>query len=241
MRRAVLTALLDIVLPPRCLACNEQVGEQGALCGECWNGLQFLGSPCCDSCGQPFQYDIGNGAKCAGCMAKAPSYDKARAAFRYDDASGKLITAFKYSDRTHGANAYAAWLARAGRELIEKSDMLVPVPLHRYRLFTRRYNQAALLSASLRKQCGLPHMPDLMRRVRHTKPQASLTRKERRRNVRGAFIVAPKHADTVRGKSVLLIDDVTTTGATVEACAKALKKAGAAQVFVLTLAKTVVE
>lgn len=241
MLARTLKLVLDTILPPRCLGCNEQVGEQGALCSECWSELKFLGSPCCATCGQPFAYTIGEGAKCAACMAKTPHYDAARAVFRYDDASRKLITGFKYADRTHGAASYANWLARAGSELIAKSDVIAPVPLHWRRLFSRRYNQAALLSAALAKQAGLPHIPDLMHRVKHTPPQASLSRNARKKNVRGAFAIAEKNKAEVKDRRVLLIDDVTTTGATIEACARALKKVGASEVFVLTLAKTVVE
>jgi ComF family protein len=186
----------------------------------------------------PFEFDPGGAdALCGNCIRERPAYDRARAVFRYDDASRGLVLAFKHGDRIDAAPAYARWLARAGGALIEGADLIAPVPLHWTRLFHRRYNQSALLANALARLSGRPAAPDLLRRKRRTPSQGGLGRAERARNVRNAFAV--RRGVSVEGKRVLLVDDVLTTGATVEACAKTLLKSGAAAVDVLTLARVV--
>jgi ComF family protein len=231
-------AALDLLLPPQCLACREIVAEPGALCGLCFAKLRFIAAPCCAACGLPFEFDPGGAdALCGGCIRNRPAYDRARAVFRYDDASRGLILAFKHGDRLDAAPAFARWLARAGGELITEADTIAPVPLHWTRLFRRRYNQSALLANALARVSGRAVVPDLLRRHRRTPSQGGMGRAERVRNVRGAFALRPGRV--VAGKRILLIDDVLTTGATVEACATVLMKAGAAAVDVLTLARVV--
>lgn len=231
---------LDAVLPPQCLACKAVVAEPGALCAACWSKVRFLAPPQCARCGVPFENIVPpDGTLCGGCLAHPPGYDRARAAFRYDDGSRGLVLAFKHGDRTDAASAYGRWLLRAGADLVAGADVIAPVPLHWTRLFWRRYNQAALLAAALGRIAGKTVVPDLLVRRRRTPSQGTLTRAERARNVRGAFAVAPRRAAAVSGARVLLIDDVMTTGATVEAAAAALRRAGAAAVDVLTLARVV--
>ena len=232
------TAALDLLLPPQCLSCRQIVAAPGTLCGACFAKLRFLSAPCCATCGLPFEFDPGGAdALCGSCIRERPAYDRARAVFRYDDASRGLVLAFKHGDRIDAAPAYARWLARAGDVLIADADVIAPVPLHWTRLFHRRYNQSALLANALARLVGRPAAPDLLRRRRRTPSQGGLGRVERMRNVRGAF--ALRTGWTVAGKRILLIDDVLTTGATVEACATALRKAGAVSVDVLTLARVV--
>lgn len=231
--------LVDLVLPPRCLGCGALVADQGALCAACWQALTFLGEPACACCGLPFAHDQGAGARCAACLAAPPAFDRARALWRYDEGSKGLILAFKHADRTDAAPALARWLARAGQALLPDCDLVAPVPLHWRRLFRRRYNQAALLATALGRQAGRPVAPDLLRRRRDTPSQGHLSRGARQRNVAGAFAVAPRWRDRLAGRRVLLVDDVLTTGATVEAAAAALTRAGAAGVDVLTLARVV--
>jgi ComF family protein len=233
------TKTLDIIYPPQCLSCRVLVGAKGNLCPTCWENIQFIADPQCDSCGVPFELDSGRNILCGQCIAKPPSYAKARAVFRYDDASRDLITGFKYSDKIYSSDDFARWMIRVGKEIIESSDLIIPVPLHRIRLFTRRYNQAALLAYSIAKHCGLPVYTNMLLRKKHTAPQASLTFKQRLINVRGAFVVNQKYIDTIADKNIILIDDVMTTGATIETCAKVLVKAGAASVNILTMARTV--
>ena len=176
-------------------------------------------------------------APCAACLTHPPAYDAARAALVYDDASRPLILKFKHGDRTHAVRSFTPWLARAGADLLDGADLIVPVPLHRWRLIARRYNQAALLGTALSAASGVPHDPRLLIRRRATKSQGHMTAAARAANVRGAFAVAKGQAAALKDKTVILIDDVYTTGATVEACAKTLKRAGAREVRVLALAR----
>jgi ComF family protein len=227
---AALRVALDAVLPPRCIACGEIVGDAGVLCAACWPGITFIASPFCERCGLPFPHE-GKGL-CASCAAASPQYDRARAVFRYDDASRQLVVGFKHADRTHTAPAYGAWMRRAGAELLEDADLLVPVPLHWTRLFRRKYNQAALLAYAIdRKRVA----PDLLIRRRATPSQGHLGRSARARNVAGAFRVRPDAK--IEGMRIVLIDDVMTTGATLGECARVLRRAGAARIDVLTLAR----
>jgi ComF family protein len=229
--------VLDVLLPPRCLKCGEAVAAAGALCAACWRGITFLGAPCCACCGLPFDYDLGADARCGACTREPPSFAHARAAMRYDEESRKLVLAFKHGDRLHLAPALGAWMRRAGGQLIAEADLIVPVPLHWTRLFARRYNQSAVLAHALRPADGPPVGADLLLRRRRTPSQGKRNASARRRNVAGAFTVRPGRE--VKGKRILLIDDVLTTGATVSECAKVLLRAGAARVDVLTLARTV--
>lgn len=230
---------LNSVLPPRCLACGSTVEQPGALCSPCWQGIDFLAPPQCSLCGLPFEFDVGPVPLCGACARERPAFDRARAVMRYDDHSRGLILGFKHADRTEGAPAYGAWLARAGQELLGETELIVPVPLHWRRLFTRRYNQAALLAQALGRQAHLPVALDVLRRRRHTVSQGRLNVAARERNVAGVFAVSPAKHALLRDRRVLLVDDVMTTGATVSACAKALRRAGAAAVDVLVLARSI--
>lgn len=237
----LLRLALDAVLPPLCLACGAVVAEPGSLCPECWNRMEFLAPPLCHACGHPFDIDPGAEglALCGPCLAKPPPWRRARAVFRYDDASKPLILRFKHADRLEGATAFARWMARAGAELLADAHVIVPVPLHRWRLAARRYNQAALLAQSLARLSGVVAAPDVLLRVRRTRSQGHMDRDERRRNVAGAFVVPERRRRQVDGRNVVLVDDVLTTGATTGECARVLLKAGAAAIDVLTLGRVV--
>jgi len=231
--------VLDLLLPPRCLACGVEVVRPGALCPACWDEVSFIAPPYCALCGYPFEFDPGPDALCAACLREPPAFDRARAVMRYDARGRALVLGFKHGDRTEGAPSYAAWLARAGAELLADAELLAPVPLHWRRQFARRYNQAALLAGALARHDGVPLVPDLLRRRRATPSQGHLSAAARARNVAGAFAVDPARAAGLKGRRVLLIDDVLTTGATAAACAAALRRAGAAGVDVLVLARVV--
>jgi ComF family protein len=231
--------LLDIVLPPRCLKCGAVVDAVGAMCAACWPDVAFLAPPHCAACGLPFEFDLGPEALCGACARERPVFARARAAFRYEDASKDLILRFKHADRTDAAPAFARWMARAGDGLLAEADLVAPVPLHWLRLFMRRYNQAALLASALAGLAGKPAVNDLLIRRRRTPSQGGLGAAARRRNVAGAFAVHRRHRHQVVDKRVLLVDDVLTTGATAVACSAALLRAGAAAVDVLTLARVV--
>lgn len=233
------TGLLDAVLPPLCLSCGAAVGAHGTLCPACWDRIDFIGAPMCAMCGLPFDYDVGPGALCGACTRRAPDYGLGRAVMRYDDDSRRLVLGFKHGDRTHGAPAYGTWMARAGADLLGKADVIAPVPLHWRRLWRRRYNQSALLASATSRVSGVPLMVDALTRRRPTRSQGGLSRAARQRNVRGAFMVTPGRRDRVEGRSVLLVDDVLTTGATADSCARTLTRAGAGVAGVLVLCRVV--
>jgi ComF family protein len=230
-------SILDVVLPPRCLACGTGVTTAGTLCAECWRTITFLGAPCCACCGLPFDFAMGEAMLCGSCSRSPPPFARARAALRYDEHSRRLVLAFKHGDRLHLAPPFGAWMRRAGAELLAEADLLVPVPLHWTRLFARRYNQAAILAHAIHAAGGPAVGADVLLRRRRTPPQGKRNATARERNVRGAFAV--RAGRDVNGKHIVLIDDVFTTGATVGECAKALCRAGARKVDVLALARTV--
>jgi ComF family protein len=233
-------ALLDLVYPPLCAACRAPVSEPHALCATCWQAIGFLDGPVCVRCGLPFELDPGADIVCGACHANPPPFDKARSVMRYDDASKKPILALKRADRLDLVLPFARWMDRIGKPLIEEADLIVPVPLYWTRLWQRRFNQSAMLARRIAKGSGTAVDLLALRRIRPTPSQGEMvSAKARRRNVRGAFKIHPKRREAVQGKTILLIDDVLTTGATVAACARALKRAGAANVLVLTLARVV--
>jgi ComF family protein len=240
--RGAVRVAVDGLLPPRCPKCGVTVaaaaGDGAMLCAGCWPTIAFLGPPLCACCGLPFPH---GGAVadllCGACLRQPPPFDRARSVMRYDEASRDLVLGFKHADRLHTAPAFGRWMARAGGELLQDADLLMPVPLHWTRLFRRRYNQAALLAHAIREVAGgrPPVAPDWLLRRRRTISQGDLGAAARERNVRGAF--ALRSGRRVGGLRVVLVDDVLTTGATVAECARVLKRAGAARVDVLTLAR----
>jgi ComF family protein len=239
LRRAGRVAL-DFLFPPLCIACRKPVGEPGGLCAACWQPIRFLDGPMCDRCGLPFEFDPGAVTQCGACHSRVPTFDKARAIMRYDAHSRGPILALKHGDRLELAPGFVRWLNHSGRLLLAETDLIVPVPLHRGRLWARRYNQSAELARGLARLTGKPVNFAALVRRRPTPSQGAMpSAKARRRNVLSAFKVPPRHKTAIAGRNLLLIDDVVTTGATVEACARALKRAGAAKVLVLALARVV--
>ncbi|MDP4796156.1 MAG: ComF family protein [Rhodospirillales bacterium] len=232
-------AVRDHLWPPLCAACDVPVQDAAGLCANCWDAISFLGSPQCHACGVPFPYDPGPLALCAACSGIRPIYERARAAFIYDDASRGFILAFKHGDRTDLVPALVKWMARPAAPLLADADIVAPVPLHWTRLLSCRYNQAALLANALARHGHVPSIPDLLQRTRRTGSQGGKSRQGRKKNVRGAFRVHPRFNLILRDKRVLLVDDVMTTGASVEACTRALLRMGAKAVDVITIARVV--
>ncbi|MFC2952349.1 ComF family protein [Marinicaulis aureus] len=231
---------LDLAMPPHCPVTREETGSADALGARAWGAAHFIETPYCARCGVPFAADYGAEVECPACIAASPDFVHARAALVYDDASHSLIVGFKHGDRTELASMFGRWMARAGEGMMTKSSILAPVPLHPQRLRERRFNQSALLARSVAKETGANLCIDGLVRRRATPPQKDLSAEGRKRNVSGAFGVRDDKArDRFRGAHVVLVDDVLTTGATLSAAARALKRAGASQVDALVLARVV--
>src|SRR5690242_14683137 len=229
---------LDVALPTLCPSCREPVGGSG-LCAPCWSKLSLIAPPFCPRLGIPFAYDPGPGVLSMEAIADPPAYHRARAAVRYDDVARALIHAYKYGDRLDLAPLIGGWMTRAGRELFAEADALVPVPLHWRRLWARRFNQSATLARAISTGAGVPVIDDALQRVRPTAQQVGLSKPARAENVQGAFRVTADGKARVTGRRLILIDDVLTSGATSDTCARALLRAGAKQVDVLVFARVV--
>jgi ComF family protein len=234
--RKFFRGLVDIITPPKCLSCRGDVLDGASLCTACWQKLTYLEDPVCNVLGTPFAYDEGPGALSAAALADPPPWDRGRAAVVFDDAAKGLVHALKYRDSTEAGLFMARMMARAGRDLLSEADVVIPVPLHRSRLWKRRFNQAAFLAQPLAAEAGKSFATDILVRQLATRQQVGLSAEERRKNVRKAFTVPFEKMALISGKTIMLVDDVRTTGATLAACSAALKKAGAARINVLTFA-----
>ncbi len=242
MRLLGIQAMLRIVYPPHCLACNAIVGSEGGLCASCWAETPFITGLRCDLCGMPLPgEDAGGIVHCDDCLRIARPWTRGRAVLIYRGAARRLILGFKHGDRTELACAAGQWVANAAQELHQPGQIVAPAPLHWRRLFARRYNQAALLAAEAARRLGLEHCPDLLQRHRFTGTQEGRGLEARFDNLADAIRVHPRHVARVAGRPVLLVDDVFTSGATLAACAEACLSAGARDVQVVALARVVKE
>ncbi len=238
--KRLLHVTADTLFPARCPSCALPVGTHGTLCVECWGAIHFIADPVCVTCGLPFEHPMGFEAMCGHCMQQTPAFAQARSVFRYDENSRNQVLALKYHDKTQLAPVFGSWLAHAGKSYADKVQYILPVPMHYWRLVSRRYNQASLLAHALGPRVKLPVLSDVLKRTRATVAQSGLSRRQREDNVDGAFCVVEKERHRLKGTSVLLVDDVMTTGATLNACARTLHDAGVCDVYVLTLARTVI-
>jgi ComF family protein len=231
--------VLDLLLPPRCAVCDNAVEVQGQVCARCFSQINFITEPLCDRCGGPFA-SVGQGGTeglCAGCRAHPPLFRQARGALRYDEPGRRLILPLKHADRIELAQILAPMMLLAGTVLLQRADVLVPVPLHRRRLFQRKYNQAAVLAHAVGRLARHPVLADALVRMRRTASLDTKSPEERVREVAGSFVVRRSRVGQITGRTILLIDDVMTSGATANACAAALLEAGAAAVDVLVAAR----
>jgi len=237
--RAALRAALDLALPPQALdeTSGGQAVQSPGMTAEHWGRITFISAPFCDGCGAPFDYDRGEGALCPACLTRRPAFHRARAACLYDEHSRDLILKLKHADRTDLAGLLARWVARGAADVLQDADAVLPAPLHRWRLLRRRYNQAAEIARPMARLAGVAYWPDALVRRRATQSQGGKSGSGRRRNVAGAFAVAPAWRRRIEGKRLVLVDDVLTTGATAEGCARALLAAGAARVDVAVIAR----
>ena len=238
-------AVGQLLFPPVCAGCHAAVGRGHSVCATCWAGITFIEPPFCAVLGTPFAYDMGEGMLSPEAIAEPPPFARLRAAVLYDGLAARLVASLKYGDRTDLTVLMAGWMARAAHELVETADLVVPVPLHRGRLWRRRFNQAAELARLLvrvetRRGHAIAYAPTALVRGKATRSQVGLGREMRRANVRGAFAVPPRWKPSLAGKRVLLVDDVFTTGATVASATRALKRAGVAEVDVLCFARVAV-
>jgi ComF family protein len=238
-------AALDLLYPPVCLACRRAIGEHGGLCPSCWAAMRFIERPYCERLGTPFETDLSGASGrflSAAAVADPPVFARARAvALFWDGPARQLAHRLKYGDRGELAEPMGRWMARAGAELLDEADLLIPVPLHRMRLAQRRFNQAAALGRAIAKNSGVPLRCDILTRVKPTPPQVGLTRRLRAKNVQGAFFIPDDKKIELAGRRIVLVDDVMTSGATLNAAARALLRAGATQVDALVFALGVTE
>jgi ComF family protein len=235
--RFLAAGAVDFALPPRCPACGAIVADPHRFCLACWQALTFLGEPCCVRCGLPFEYGGEGEAECGRCLADPPPFDRLRAAVAYGEIARAVALKLKHGGRPGVAETLAAFMLR---HLDARPEaVLVPVPLHRWRLWRRGYNQAALIAAALARRSGLAAEHDILRRTRATPMLRGLGRRERALAVRGAFKVTQEGRAKLGGRPVILVDDVYTSGATAGACARALKRGGAASVEALCWARVV--
>lgn len=230
-------ATSDLIYPPVCRGCGRLVLRHGGVCPACWASLRLIERPFCEVLGVPFSHDLGRGILSGDAIAHPPPFDRLRSAAIHTGIARDLVHALKYTDRTDLAPMMAEWMVRASEGAVAEADAIVPVPLHRFRLWQRRFNQSAELARAISQQSGRPMLATALVRQRRTARQVGLGATQRQDNVRGAFVVTDAGRPLVFGRRLVLVDDVYTTGATVSAATRALKRAGAVEVTVLTFAR----
>jgi ComF family protein len=238
LKRAT-TAVLDFALPHRCISCGEIVINDAGFCSVCWPKLAFMAGPACSQCALPFDVPAPEGTRCGACLAAAPNWSRASAIWYFEGPARDAVLALKYRDRTEITRHLVPLLMRAGEKLLDAPCVIIPVPLHRWRMARRTFNQSALLATSLAKRSGNSVNLSALERHKSTTPQQGLDRASRLENVKSAFRLNPNYAHSIKGQIIILIDDVYTTGATLNACAKVLLRGGALDVRILTLARVV--
>ncbi|WP_316862829.1 ComF family protein [uncultured Cohaesibacter sp.] len=236
--RSLARGLLDLVIPPRCAGCGKVVERANHLCGDCWHKMDWIVPPYCPISGLPFSHDLGTMIVDPSVLAVPPFYDRARSVALFGETARRMVHQLKYHDRVELATVMGRWMARAGADcLADPEALVVPVPLHRRRLWRRGFNQSALLAKVIAEEAKRSYLPDLLQRTRSTLQQVGLNDEERRQNVEGAFRLSQPHKLTVAGRTVVLVDDVWTTGATLESCCRVLRRAGAKEIDIITFSR----
>ena len=228
--------LLNLLFPAKCIICDSYATEEN-ICANCWGNLTFITKPYCYKCSNPFNFENDEKAICGYCIINEPKYDQALSILKYDDFSKKLIHKFKYNDQLHILDYLARLTLNIGQEIIKKADIIIPVAMHKQKLLKRGFNQSALLASIIAKKAKLEYIPNLLIKKENKTPQAGLERKERLKNIQNSFQINKDY--NIKDKKILLIDDVITTGATVNECCRMLRKDNPAKIYVLSLAKRV--
>lgn len=230
--------IIQLLFPPRCVNCGALVASDFGLCGPCWREMSFIGGLVCDKCGVPLPGEAETGTEvCDDCMTTERPWNRGRAALLYRDNARKLVLALKHGDRHDIVYPAARWMALASRSMVRRNSILVPIPLHRRRYFMRKFNQAALLAQRMERELSLRSCLDLLERPKIGGSMKGLSKEDRFATMQGAIRVNPKWETLVDGASILLVDDVMTSGATLTAGANALFAHGADEVNVITLAR----
>ena len=233
-----LAKFIKYVLPNRCLMCGKIIDSKNSICADCFEKITFITRPYCQCCGRPFLSAVESTENmlCVDCLTKKSPFRLCRSAIEYDEFSKKLLLNFKFADHVENKKIFAKWLLLACKDILSAgADVIIPVPLHYTRLLKRKYNQSAILANELSFLTGISAEYDVLKKIKRTLPQAKCNGKKRKINVRNAFSVA--HPEKIKGKRIVLIDDIFTTGSTMKECAKVLLKAGALSVDALTVAR----
>lgn len=234
-----ISKLISIIFPSKCIACSSIVSAGSKICSICWGKLEFISSPSCAKCDYPFEFDIGHDALCGSCLNEAPLFDKAISVLRYTALSKVMVHRLKYSDKLHIAKHFASLLFKKIHKDVHKFDFIIPVPMHRKKMRSRFYNQAALMVTHLSGYSAIVPLHNGLLKTKHHKSQTGLSRGIRKENVKNTFGINKKYISLIKGKNILLVDDVYTTGATVNECSKVLRRSGCGSITVITLARVV--
>jgi len=233
------TKLLSIVFPSKCLVCSAIISHNSKVCVGCWGKLEFISNPSCSKCDYPFEFDIGHDALCGNCLAQDVIFDKAISILRYSEVSKIMVHKLKYADKLHIAKHFASLLFKKIHKNIENYDLIIPVPMHRKKIRVRFYNQAALIAGHLSGYSSVPVLHNGLLKTKYHEPQTGLQRSMRQSNVKNSFAINGAYAAAISGKNILLVDDVYTTGATVNECSKVLKRSLCKSVTVVTVARVI--
>lgn len=239
MIRNKMRTLLGLVFPSKCIACHVGIGVDSRICFECWKQIEFISHPSCPKCDYPFEFEIGDSMICGNCVKNEMHFDNSKSVFRYGEVSKILVHKLKYSDKLHVAKYLATLMFKKIQSEKGKFDFIIPVPMHRKKLRSRFYNQAALIARHLSSLSSIPFLPNGLSKTLNHPPQTGLRRELRKNNVKNSFAITKKYVNLIAGKNILLIDDVYTTGSTVNECSRVLKNALCAHITVVTAARVI--